>query len=349
MDIRRNFRCLGILGVFASTLLLINTSAVKCHNIIKTSKLLTSNINLEDSSKAVDRFLENCKTRKFFDNLRKHISYPNFGSTAEWKNVCKLLPGRPTQNLKEFFQFFDMQYFSGTPGKLTAYYQPNILVSYKKTKDYQYPILKKRKELMIERKRISESFKENDVLLWAKDDIELFFLHIQGSGLGVLENGQKIEISYDGNNGFEYQSIGQLMVKRGLIDKKKANATEIKKWLRENTEKKVKIFNSNRRFIFFKTNAINNKYPIGSFGQELIPYASVAIDKKIYPFGIPILLSVEKNKSYNLLTISADTGAAIKGVNRADLFLGNGKKVGEKAGKINESLIIYFLKPKRID
>lgn len=349
MDTRRNFRCLGILVVIVSAILLTNFSTGKSYNIISTNKPFPIDINLENSSEAMGLLLENCKTKKFFDNLRKHNSYPNFGSTEEWQSVCRLLPERLEKKPNDFFQFFDLQYLSDMPGKLTAYYQPNILVSFKKTKDFQYPILKKRKGLMIERKRISENFTENDVLLWAKDDVELFFLHIQGSGLGILENGQKVEISYDGNNGFEYQSIGQFMVKNGLIDKKKVNATEIKKWLRENTEKKEKIFNTNRRFIFFKINEIYNKYPAGSFGQELEPYASVAIDKKIYPYGIPILLSVEKNNSYNLLTISADTGAAIKGVNRADLFLGNGKKVGEKAGKINESLIIYFLKPKRID
>ena len=108
---------------------------------------------------------------------------------------------------------------------------------------------------------------------------------------------------------------------------------------------RIDALNLNKRFIFFKVNEFKESHPIGSYGEQLVPLSSIAIDRKIYPYGIPFFLYTEEN-NFNFITFSADTGAAIKGPNRADIFFGSGENAGKKAGKINEKLILYFLKPK---
>ena len=345
MDTRRNFRCIVLF--FFLVLSLARNPVCKGFGNPKELDLITTNVNSNITKKFINLLLNNCKGNKFFRNLEIHKSYPKFGNISEWKHACIRISQHSNRNASILSKYFDLNLISLEAGKLTAYYQPNISVSYKKNEFFKYPILKKRDGLLIERKKILQEYKLNDVLLWTNDDVELFFLQIQGSGVGVFEDGTKINISYGGNNGFEYKSIGQTMVKDGLIKTSQINAIEIKKWLKNNSHQKVKILNSNKRFIFFKLSTNKNAFPTGSFGEILVPYLSIAIDKRIYPYGLPFFLET-KRKDLSLFTLSADTGAAIKGPNRADIFLGSGDKIGEKAGKVNEKLIMYFLKPRRV-
>lgn len=344
MDTRRNLRC--IIFYFSIYLLVFNQTA-NSENFEnqKIDEFVIQNFPKEELDKFKTFFLGNCSNSKFLNNLRKHESYPQYGTINEWKRLCEKIDKMLTDNPKVIFRNFDFNYLSSKPGKLTAYYQPNILVSNTRTNKYKYPILKKRPGLMLERKKILETYETKDVLLWTNDDVELFFLHVQGSGIGIFENGKKVKISYAGNNGYEYRSIGKILIQKGFFEKKKIEAEDVKNWLRKNLHQKQKILNLNKRFIFFKVNEFKESHPIGSYGEQLVPLSSIAIDRKIYPYGIPFFLYTEEN-NFNFITFSADTGAAIKGPNRADIFFGSGENAGKKAGKINEKLILYFLKPK---
>mgnify|MGYP001492844811 FL=1 len=169
-------------------------------------------------------------------------------------------------------------------------------------------------------------------------------MHIQGSGIGVLRNGEKRKIAYSGNNGFEYTSIGKVLINSGKINQKDISLQSIKHWLNENLEKSENIFNYNKRFIFFKDSGDFKSHSKGAMNIELIPNISIAIDSSIYPFGVPFLIKTD-NFIYNKPVIAHDTGAAINGYNRADLFIGRGKEAEAVAGILKKNLKLFLLIP----
>ena len=290
-------------------------------------------------------FKKICISKKLTKNVSKHSSFPNFGSKNSWKNICQKII-----NVKRIDKnFLKKNFYLKTPneknGKLTGYYQPQISVSKVRTKEYKVPILKfNKKFLKIEREKIVKSYKDKDVLLWTNDIIDLFFLQIQGSGIGIFKNKQKVKIIYNGNNDKKYTSIGNFLIKENLMEKKDVNLFTIKKFLRDNPKKIEFILNKNERYIFFEISNESSQNPLGALGIELIPFTSIAVDRKYYPLGIPFLLYENKKDLYTIV-LGMDTGSAIKGENRADLFTGSGQKAENVAGMLKNKLILYSLVP----
>ena len=316
-------------------------------NSINFSKLIKYNYIEGD----VNNFFKSLKKvcdKKLFHNLQKHPSYPSFGTVNQWKKVCNKVK---TKNLNWSFltKNFRFNKHSDKVGILTGYYEPEIMVSFHKTKTFNVPILKYNKNYdMLERKKIESNFKMEDVLLWTNDKIDLFFLQIQGSGIGTLENRKQIKINYGGNNKKKYSSIGKYLKKKKLIYGE-INLFTIKNFLRDNPDLSDEILNQNKRYIFFDIDKKNTKKSsVGSIGLSLTPYTSVAIDKKYYPLGIPLILHKVTDKEL-LPVISMDTGGAIIGKNRADLFTGRGVMAEKIAGELKKKLLIYALVPKEND
>ena len=326
---------------------LITIILVFNHQIIKanTKEYDISTLDLLDSNILTFKKIlsENCESEHFKKKLKEHPSYPKFGSLEKWKYICTKL-GKSTFNKSFLIQNFKAVVLSNKKQLLTGYYEPTIEISDIKTNIFQYPVLRYSKDMTFERRKINEVFKYKDVLYWTDDEIDLFFLQIQGSGIGKYKNGKKVKISYSGNNGFPYTSIGKIMVKKGYLKKEHVSLQSIKEWLRKNTDKKKEILNINKRYIFFKASPFFKEGPIGAMGRILIPNVSIAIDSKIYPFGIPFVLKTEYKK-FDMLTIAHDTGSAIKGFNRADLFIGSGKIAEKEAGKLKKPLVLICLVP----
>ena len=300
----------------------------------------------KDISKFFKLFIKVCE-KKLFVNLQKHQSYPSLGTKSQWEMACKKLE---TETLDWSFlsQNFSIKKLSNKEGILTGYYEPEINVSFKKTKKFNIPILKYNKSYKnIDREKIESKFRIQDVLLWTDSKIELFFLQIQGSGIGILEK-KKIKINYGGNNNKKYTSIGKFLKENKFISGE-INLFTIKKFLYENPSLTDEILNQNKRYIFFRIDKKNpKKSSIGAIGLSLTPSASVAIDKRYYPLGMPLILHKVTD---NMLVpvISMDTGGAIIGNNRADLFTGRGTKAEKIAGELKKKLLIYVLVPKDYD
>ena len=290
-------------------------------------------------------FKKVCNTQTFFKNLVSHSSYPEFGSKESWEKLCVKIKKKKLEKDVLIKEYFQIKILSKIDGKLTGYYEPKIKVSRIKTESFSIPILKYNKKFSgMKRSEINKQFRESDVLLWTDDKIDFFFLQIQGSGLGVFENGEKIKILYNGNNNLKYTSIGNVMIRKSLLNKKEVNLFTIKKYLRKNPDRAINILNENDRYIFFKITPHKKNFPKGAFGINLIPNVSIAVDKKYYPLGIPILYKEEGSKTFKP-AFALDTGAAIKGKNRADLFTGNGKKAEKIAGMLKKKLLLYTLVP----
>ncbi len=204
------------------------------------------------------------------------------------------------------------------------------------------------------RKEIDKGALENKtkVLVWLKNPIDSFFLHIQGSGVIELPNGKKFRVGYAGSNGYKYYPIGRKLLELGEVSREKMSMQEIRKWLELNPKKINSLFNKNERYIFFQE--IKSDFTLGSFGVPLTPGRSLAIDKQWIAMGVPLWISAAQTKdyskdfNYNRLMITQDTGSAIKGIVRGDIFYGNGKMAEKLAGRTSHLGRYYIFLPRKL-
>ena len=192
-------------------------------------------------------------------------------------------------------------------------------------------------------------------IAWLKDDLERFFLHIQGSAILQFPDGKLQNVGYAGANKYAYRGIGKLMVKDGLLGKGQRSMQGIKKYLRSHPEIIPKYLYQNKRYIFF---SYNDAGPRGSGGGTLVGGRSLATDKSIYPAGGLALIFVRKpvlNQDDKIIgwkrtfrfVVDQDTGSDIKGPGRADLFFGIGQRPGIMAGSFKEWGEVYYLIKKK--
>lgn len=199
--------------------------------------------------------------------------------------------------------------------------------------------------------------RKNLEILWVDDIIELFFLHIQGSGIVTLESGESIRINYAESNGHPYRAIGKLLIDRGLLTYEEMSMQSIREYLENHPQEVKTIFNYNPSYVFFRQ---VESGPMGYIGVPLTPYRSIALDHRLFPGGalgfietqIPApeaevrLRSgkgVTKWKTFRAFVLNQDTGGAIKGPGRIDLFTGHGELSEWIAGHMKQSGIFYFL------
>merc|ERR1711991_935318 len=221
---------------------------------------------------------QNCKSKQFLINIKKNKQYPKFGSTEDWKKFCVKLKNTKS-NLRELMNK-NIRIFknNSAAGLITGYYEPTIKVSFIKNEKYKHPILKKTKAYNLKsRSFIDKNYKVDDVILWTDDYINLFFLQIQGSGIGIFEDGKRVKVAYEGNNNLPYTSIGKILIKQNKINPKQVDLFTIKFWLRNNQEEAYSIMEQNRRYIFFKVKESRKSMnPKGALGLELKPNFSIA-------------------------------------------------------------------------
>ena len=315
-----------------------------------SSKIIDKQIlNLSDAQVTLffNELRDVCNSSTFYKNLNKKFQ-KKFGDANEWKRKCLTLKKKiSAKEIKKYLiQNFKFEKIENTSGLLTGYYEPVIRVSRKRNDVYKFPILSKNKNYIYKpRMFIEENFKKKDVILWTDDEVNLFFLHIQGSGIGEFENSEKVKLVYGGNNEMSYTSIGKLLIRKKYISKDNVNLFTIKEWLRANSDLSREILNQNKRFIFFKEMSFGiGEQPIGAFGTPLAPNYSVAVDKNIYPLGLPFFIQMEKDKSI-MPVVSLDTGSAIIGANRADLFFGRGEVAEKKAGTLKKKIYLHAFIP----
>lgn len=188
-------------------------------------------------------------------------------------------------------------------------------------------------------------------LAWIKDPVDLFFLQIQGSGKIYLDNGNAINVHYNDTNGHPYRSIGKLLIDEGKISREEMSMQKIREYLHNHPEEAENILNYNPSYVFFK---IEKDGPLGSLNVKLTPGRSIALDWRIFP--LPALTFVETQKplinaagqirewtNFGRFVLSQDTGGAIRGPGRADLFWGSGSYAEIAAGHMQHPGRLYFL------
>ncbi|MFQ3307229.1 MAG: membrane-bound lytic murein transglycosylase A [Candidatus Midichloriaceae bacterium] len=290
------------------------------------------------------------------------------GSLRNWKNICnELKKGRfkSNEDAKQFFEKWFAPYkildIKNSPrGKYTGYYEIEINGSLKKTRKCRHPIYRAPKNLLDHQNKsyLSHSSINNGSLkdkklelLWVDNHARLFFMHIQGSGKIKLNNNKYIRLGYAGQNGFEYKSIGPYF--KHYNAKGINSALDMMEWLNRNPRDAKKIIEQNQSYIFFRH--IEGEGPIGAQGIHLTPERSIAIDKAIYPYGTPVWIETTlpktknyKERKYRRLFIAQDTGGAIKGAIRGDVFFGHGTRAEELACYMNNVGTMYTLFPRSV-
>ena len=259
----------------------------------------------------------------------------------------------------------------------TGYYEPLLEGSLKPSDKYKYPLYKpppdlvmktiSKHETRISRMKNGESVpyytrREIDVdgvlkgrgleLLWVSDPVELFTLHIQGSGKIKLEDGRMLTVSYALNNGRTFRSIARFMLDSGKINASESSYSNVKSFLKSKQEQELfEILSYNERYIFFR---FVDKEPVGSLGQPVTPDRTIATDPEYFPQGALAFIrlrkpvfdaegNIKERIAFSRFVLSQDKGSAIKGPGRVDLFCGFGANAQSTAGSLKEKGELYFL------
>ena len=259
----------------------------------------------------------------------------------------------------------------------TGYYEPLLEGSLTPTDKYKYPLYKlppdlvmkaiSKNETKITRMKNGEAVpyytrREIDVegvlkgrgleLLWVDDPIELFTLHIQGSGKIKLEDGRILTVSYAQNNGRPFRSVTRYMLDNGMISGSESSYRNVKIFLKSKRDQELfEILSYNERYIFFR---FVDKEPIGSLGQPVTPDRSIATDPDYFPQGALAFIRLRKpvfdaegniiqRVPFSRFVLNQDKGSAIKGPGRVDLFCGFGANAQSTAGSLKEKGELYFL------
>jgi membrane-bound lytic murein transglycosylase A len=264
----------------------------------------------------------------------------------------------------------------------TGYYEPFLEGSLEKSDEYRFPVYGRPKDLLtINLSRFSSKYKGEKIvgrytnqtvvpyfdrkeiesenflienapqIAWVKDPIDLFFLHVQGSGKILLDSGETINVHYHDTNGRPYRSIGKLLIDEGKIPREEMSMQSIRAYLREHPEEIETVLNYNPSYVFFK---IEPEGPLGFLGVELTPERSIALDRRLFPRAGLAFIEVQKPvvgvdgriqfwADCRRFVLNQDTGGAIRGPGRADLFWGNGAYAETAAGHMQHPGRLYFL------
>lgn len=187
-------------------------------------------------------------------------------------------------------------------------------------------------------------------LVWVDDPVALFFLEIQGSGRVQLPDGRMLHVSYADQNGYPYVAIGRTLVDSGALKLEEATMPAIRAWLAAHPDQAEAVLNSNPSYVFFTLRAPDSSGPVGALNVPLLPERSLAVDPAYIPLGIPVWLDTTlpgngESTPYRRLEFAQDTGGAIRGPARADLFLGFGEEAERLAGAMRQRGKLYVLLP----
>jgi membrane-bound lytic murein transglycosylase A len=187
-------------------------------------------------------------------------------------------------------------------------------------------------------------------LVWVDSAIDAFFLQIQGSGRVRFEDGSVVRLSFADVNGHPYRSIARYLVDRGDLTVAQTASSALQDWLRSHPERLQEVFNSNPSVVFFKQEALGDPAlgPRGALNVPLTAGRSVAIDPRQLPLGAPLFLSTSlpfTGAPLQRLVLGQDTGGAIRGAIRADLFWGMGPEAGKAAGGMRQEGAMWLLWP----
>lgn len=283
------------------------------------------------------------------------------GVARDWRPFCTHIlkdPPQTERNIRQLLQRYLRPYQAsssqGTTGLFTGYDEPQLRGSKRRYGRYQTPLYrlpgaKHRYKGMPRSQIVKGGLKGHGLeLAWVDDPVAAFFLQIQGSGRIQLENGHVVRVGYAGTNGCGYYAIGKALIDRGHLAPHTISRQSIRKWLKANPRHAESIMSLNNSYVFFRTR--QGEGPIGSHGVALTPLRSLAVDRDHISLGTPLWVDLDHPDAgaprIQSLVVAQDTGGAIKGPVRGDLFWGCGAQADDLAGRMKSRGEYYLLLPK---
>ncbi len=305
-------------------------------------------------------------------------------TAADWRRPCADLAQVATGDdraarafLERWFRPFRITGAPDGDGLFTGYYEPLLNGARQRGGKFTVPIYRRPPELVtvdlgrfrkeLARQRIAGVVRDGRLrpfaeraridggalagrgleLVWVDDAADAFFLHIQGSGRVRLTGGGEMRIGYAGANGHAYTSIGRVLIERGELTRDDVSMQSIRRWLADHPGQAKALMAANASFIFFRETAGDG--PIGSQGVALTPGRSLAVDRTFVPMGVPVWLDttdpLDAAVALRRLMVAQDTGGAIKGIIRGDVFWGHGAEATRRAGNMKSRGTYYLLLP----
>ncbi len=194
-------------------------------------------------------------------------------------------------------------------------------------------------------------------ICWIKDQTDALLIQIQGSARVRLEDGTMLRITYDAHNGYPYVPVGRILIERNIIPREEMSLERIREWMRTNPQSAEEVRRQNRSFVFFRiTGLSDDREAVGAQGLPLTPGRSIAVDNSLHVYGTPFFIqgglplsSEKRTASFDRLMIAQDTGSAIVGPARADIYWGAGDQAGHIAGRIRHPGKFAMLVPRELD
>ncbi len=271
----------------------------------------------------------------------------------EWAQLCAYAKDGPAA--RDFFETFFQPVLieDGQPMLFTGYYEPEIAGSLVPDETYRFPIYRlpdDDTEGVFSRREIEEDLpfaKREMEIAWLSDPVDLFFLQVQGSGRISLPGGHVIRVGYAGKNGRDYTSVGRALVDRGVFTLDQVSSPVIRQWVKENPEEGQSLLWLNDSYVFFRTidEVPAEKGPLGAMNRSITPLRSIAVDPAITLLGAPVWIEKNGVDPMRRLMVAQDTGSAIKGAQRADVYYGTGDAAGAAAGAVKDTGRMIVLMP----
>ncbi len=294
------------------------------------------------------------------------------GTVADWRSAC----ADANADARAFFQKnFTPYAVSGSDGLFTGYYEPQIKGSHTKHGAFQTPVYGLPTDLVradlglfnpklkgehisgkvsghalvpyADRARINEKGLDAPVLFYTDDAVAFFFLQIQGSGRVVFEDGGAARIAYAGENGQPYTAIGRTLIADGSLARETVSLQTIRAWLLANPARARAVMETDKSYIFFEQRALGDTAlgSTGSQGVNITPLGSIAVDQRIHALGAPFYVAADGPDPVRAVMVAQDTGGAIRGPVRADMFFGFGEEAERRAGAMKAPGRLYVLLP----
>ena len=305
----------------------------------------------------------------------------------QWQASCQEAIAMEHASEAEVRAFFESNFVphqvsqsnGSSEGLLTGYYVPDLKGSRTASSDYRFPLYQRPDDLLVidlsdvypdlgnyrlrgrvEENRVVPYWGREDIdgqaqplagqeLFWVDDPVEVFFLHIQGSGRILLDNGERVMVNYADQNGHPYRSIGKYLIDRGAMTRDQMSMQNIRSWVRNNPSEMGNVLNQNPSYVFFRELDGDVKSPPGALGVPLTPGRSLAVDRRHIPLGAPVFVETtwpNSDKTLQRLMMAQDTGGAIKGRIRGDFFWGMGEQAGEQAGRMKQTAKFWVFLPR---
>lgn len=293
-----------------------------------------------------------------------------------WQAVCQKAFKTKASTAKAFFTDYFQPYRlsdeGGDDGLLTGYYLPAIQASLKKTQYFTVPIYARPRDLVTARlgwfkpelknQKIAARIKDQRlypydmprekinagglkdkarVIAYVHSRADRFFLQVQGSGILSLSSQRRLVLGYDGENGSPYFAIGKWFIEKNIIPRDQMSMQAIMAWLKTHPNQADAVLNMNPSFIFFKV--LNGRFVYGTDHIPLTPGYSLAVDASYIPLGLPVYVA---NSDIHRLMVAQDTGGAIRGPLRGDVYWGAGRQAEKMAGHMKGRAAFYLLLPR---